>query len=66
MDTHQQREKHAGKYRHQREKEILDADYFVVETEDIFSKETLRRCVRVGFVSRHFITSPPLVPPAID
>jgi hypothetical protein len=47
MDAHKQREKHADEHRSQREEVILEADDFVVETEDPLSNEALRGRVRV-------------------
>src|SRR5262249_24954009 len=70
VDPHQQRKKHADEYSSQRQKVILKADHFVIETEDPLANETLRCCVNVRQVASefpvsHIIVSPPPVLPAI-
>jgi len=70
MNAHQQREEHADKHRSQREEVILEADDFMIETEDPLSNEPLGARVRVRFlgsefVSCHIIASRPPVPPTI-
>ena len=64
VDAHQQREKHSDKHGGECQEEILNADDFVVQTEDVFPDETLRS-VRVNRSrGRHFIVSPPPERPA--
>ena len=64
MNAHQQRQEHPHKHCRERQKEILNADNFVIEAENIFPNESLRS-VRVSRSrGRHFIVSPPPVPPA--
>ena len=64
VNAHQQRQKHSDKYRRECQKEILYADDFVIQAENVFPNETLR-CVRVNRSrGRHFIVSPPPVRPA--
>src|SRR5712691_9438843 len=69
VDAHQQREEHSDKYCRQRQEVILQADDFVVQTENPLADEALRGRMRVRFlasesVSSHVIASPPPVLPA--
>src|SRR5260370_7900414 len=54
VDAHQQRQKHADEHRGQRQKIILQADDFMIETENPLADEPLRCCVSVSFVGREF------------
>ena len=47
VDAHQKRQKHPDKHRRERQEEILNADDFVIEAENVFPNETLRS-VRVN------------------
>ena len=47
VNAHQQRQEHPDKHRRERQEEILNADDFVIEAENVFPDETLRS-VRVN------------------
>src|SRR5260370_38858065 len=53
-NAHQQRQKHADEHRGQRQKIILKADDFMIETEDPLANEPLRCRVSVSFVGSEF------------
>src|SRR6202041_1069066 len=48
MKTHQPRKHHADKHRDKRKRIVLFADYFVVEAENVFAPEALRRSMHVN------------------
>ena len=45
VHAHQHRHDHADDHGAQRQQDILNADHFVIEAEDVFANETLRRLV---------------------